>query len=1825
MHDIAVAMKGYCSGLKPEVIEEGGCCVCAQLTPRTDLVQFDESLYDLSVLEEVNCTRRERLSSQSPVEGINAPILDSSLATICVSCHEALQRGHRPKMALANHLWVGAVPDCLKDLTLAEMAMVSRVRYSRCVVRISSGHAKMTANVIAFEHPTMKIYQRLPMPPDDLDDVLAVLYTGMEPPADDDLRRTPVLVRRKRVRTALEWLKNNHVDYTDLEIDYDALASYPLNNVPVGVFYKKIDGGEGNVPDAAKSMFDNTNEDGTSSGPCPYTVHGLTSERYTSMTTTQRKLAAVQQLKNGGKLLAVGHDTTPQSIFSNPRLYPQMFPWLFPYGLGGVDLDAHTGRMSREYHIKWLLMFHDKHFQRDAGFLIVLFNHQLIRQSSQGSFMMAKRSNFSKIVDTVHQLDPGVLRIISERLMNGGRAFPQTPEEHKAFRVFDQIDYVGTRVAGSIARKKYQRGEVWSLINFMNTPAWFITISPADNKHPLCIHWAGSDFEFKPDIKGYNERKLIITRNPVACARFFHHLVQLFIKHLCGWTEDGPKRGLFGMPAAFYGTVEQQGRMTLHLHFLLWIRGQLSLTEIREKLTENSAFAKELSDYIESCMVGGFSTGTKEEVESRVPRTDDYEDRGIHTILQPTASNVPADYINPTLTMPEAPPEEFCTDVDLCGCDNCEACRQWYSRFKCTLDDIMLRSNVHTCYDRVEPNDEARKEGTNGVPPTAGAETRDHVETERQTKRAGKSAKIVKAASKKKARRHGTAKGCIRKNGLCSARFPREVFMRTTVDRKTGHLNPKHTDSSVNDVAPAVTVSNRCNTDSRFLLSGTAVKATVGYVTDYITKAWLKTYQVFSSMYDTFTRHGGLLDDEERDSRHRARQMILKVVNSLSSKMEIGAPMAAMYLLGNPDHYTSHEFVTFYWKNYVNFVQGEWKALDTILEAPSGVSTSTEDMREDVGLVRSAGLTTVEDVEEAHLVDRNHRLDHAAPCEAEGDLDDDDDSESVGEVSNDTGVGEPVRLTREGNYYLAKSNTDDYRFRPTQLEDVSLYEFVQCAIKYPMRSTRAPRKDLRFFRLQEEHPQANTHVMACDPGRRFAIVPNFLGHPLPRRDVGDHEEYCCTMLTLFRPWRTGIDLKTVEETWEECFNQYTFTTRAKELMNNFNVRYECYDARDDYAAMMKDAGSHGEDDTESVEDDDSVFGDDGDGDGFSEDEDEDLLAGIGPATQSIQKANATMFQALRRAGWNSRQIPGTAENSLKLPQIAIDDALHSTAWRNIVKVAKMRAWRRKLSAMAAGDDGDIPKTGTIRNDAYIVPPTYLSKDFEPPDKRWSEVMRDVVKESTLNEGQEKAFRIVANHACEIAPDQLLMHLGGMAGTGKSTVIRALTSFFNARKEPYRFVLLGPTGTSAALIGGSTYHSFLGLNTGSGSTASVSTMEEVKERLTGVGYLLIDEQSMLNCRQLCAISARCCDALGIYEQPFGGLNVILCGDFAQLPPAKGYSLYSHAVSLRQSPRQSVAEQENTIGKLIWLQFTTVVILTQNMRQIDDLPQERAFQKALLNLRWHACTDEDIALFRSRIAEPSGDLSVDAEGFKNVSIITARNRDKDHLNSANSARFSSETGETMHDFYSIDSMLSAPASKDPSKKKRVYSQAKTISQKMQGALWQQPPCTSENVPGKLSLSVGMPVLIRHNEATELCMTRGQEGRVVGWSSVKLPKRPDRRSLDVLYIELIRPPHIVKLPHLPKNVVPLTKIPQPVDARLVNDEFVHISRSQVPVLPNFAMTDYSSQGKTRPWNVVDLTECRNFQAAYTCLSRGTKVSQTLILRDFDDEKLRGNSTAT
>ena len=127
-----------------------------------------------------------------------------------------------------NGLWIGEVPPALQGLSWTEKMIISRVKHNMCIVKVHmSGMSKMKANVVSHSLPMPKIHQALPPAREELDEVLAFIYLGPNVPTEKEFKCTPMLVRRRKVAAALEWLKLNDVDYADLDISHDNMSKYP--------------------------------------------------------------------------------------------------------------------------------------------------------------------------------------------------------------------------------------------------------------------------------------------------------------------------------------------------------------------------------------------------------------------------------------------------------------------------------------------------------------------------------------------------------------------------------------------------------------------------------------------------------------------------------------------------------------------------------------------------------------------------------------------------------------------------------------------------------------------------------------------------------------------------------------------------------------------------------------------------------------------------------------------------------------------------------------------------------------------------------------------------------------------------------------------------------------------------------------------------------------------------------------------------------------------------------------------------------------------------------------------------------------------------------------------------------------------------------------------------------------------------------------------------------------------------------------------------------------------------------------------------------------
>ncbi|KIK52760.1 hypothetical protein GYMLUDRAFT_103044, partial [Collybiopsis luxurians FD-317 M1] len=159
---------------------------------------------------------------------------------------------------------------------------------------------------------------------------------------------------------------------------------------------------------------------------------------------------------------------------------------------------------------------------------------------------------------------------------------------------------------------------------------------------------------------------------------------------------------------------------------------------------------------------------------------------------------------------------------------------------------------------------------------------------------------------------------------------------------------------------------------------------------------------------------------------------------------------------------------------------------------------------------------------------------------------------------------------------------------------------------------------------------------------------------------------------------------------------------------------------------------------------------------------------------------------------------------------------------------------------------------------HILDESYFDKNFGMKNEALEAMIQRLMcgGAEALNQEQKRAFHIIANHASLPKQKQLLMYLGGMGGTGKSRVVSTVMTFFREREEGARFKVVAPTGSAAALLGGSTYHSAIGINDRlDDANISQATLSKIKENFIGVQYIFVDEVSMLSCRDLAKISRR----------------------------------------------------------------------------------------------------------------------------------------------------------------------------------------------------------------------------------------------------------------------------------------------------------------------------------------------------------------------------------
>ncbi|CAN0576475.1 unnamed protein product, partial [Laminaria digitata] len=135
----------------------------------------------------------------------------------------------------------------------------------------------------------------------------------------------------------------------------------------------------------------------------------------------------------------------------------------------------------------------------------------------------------------------------------------------------------------------------------MGQPLFWMTLNPADVNSPIVMKLAGVDIDVSSRLKdamsAYCGRVRLIAGDPVACADFYHDTVDAVLTSLLRFGAPDGDGGVLGRVKAYVGMTEEQRRLTLHCHLLVWIYGFNDFGSFRELMDKTPERYAELARF----------------------------------------------------------------------------------------------------------------------------------------------------------------------------------------------------------------------------------------------------------------------------------------------------------------------------------------------------------------------------------------------------------------------------------------------------------------------------------------------------------------------------------------------------------------------------------------------------------------------------------------------------------------------------------------------------------------------------------------------------------------------------------------------------------------------------------------------------------------------------------------------------------------------------------------------------------------------------------------------------------------------------------------------------------------------------------------------------------------------------------------------------------------------------------------------------------------------------------------------------------------------------
>ena len=410
-------------------------------------------------------------------------------------------------------------------------------------------------------------------------------------------------------------------------------------------------------------------------------------------------------------------------------------------------------------------------------------------------------------------------------------------------------------------------------------------------------------------------------------------------------------------------------------------------------------------------------------------------------------------------------------------------------------------------------------------------------------------------------------------------------------------------------------------------------------------------------------------------------------------------------------------------------------------------------------------------------------------------------------------------------------------------------------------------------------------------------------------------------------------------------------------------------------------------------------------------------------------------------------------------------------------------------------------------------------------------------------------------------------LTGSAGSGKTYTLNQYIDYLRARRVPV--AVTASTGIAATHMSGTTIHSWSGIGIKDELTerdlSNLSRKQFLADRLKETAVLIIDEISMLHAKQLNLVN-QVLKHVRKNDSAFGGIQVVVAGDFFQLPPIG---------SRGESNREKFAFMSEA-----WLDAKFhICYLSEQHRQVSEAANGGLDLDDILNqIRRQEVTFEAIAALEATYGQ---DVDI-----KRTRLYTHNL----NVNKINDKELAALDGEMMR--------FEATSTGDS---KLVDTLKKTV-----------------RTQDELTLKVGAKVMFIKNN-TELGVSNGTMGELVGFTAVKIDDGKGNSEALIEEVDADDNAETAKKTDTSDKQTAKTKknttqkmpvvrlnsgreVVAETEEWIIEDETGEVlaSYSQVPLCLAWAITIHKSQGMTLEAAEIDLSRTFELGQGYVALSR-------------------------